>query len=800
MDLSARRASVRAAVALVLGLWGCGDDSIRDSTPPAPNPNATLNCPQGLVQLGGRCVDQDECEEGLDTCGPGVCTNTVGSFTCVCEDNWDWNPIEYACVPQPCEEEGYERLTDVCTDIDECAPEDNICVTGGATCVNEPGSYTCECPPGGTWVEDRCAFPPCPEGFLRVGADCLDVDECDLGDPCPASGLCVNIAGSFACDCGGGGYWDHEACLEIPCPEGMARTEAGCVDIDECAGQAEVCSAGGASCVNSDPGWACDCGPGADWEGDACVERGCPKGYARVGGVCEDLDECAAFESAGEADPCASGGGSCANTVGGYECACAEGEIWDGAACATQGCPAGWIEDEGACKDIDECLDGTAVCPDGVDCVNTDGGFLCDCPEGYLWDGEVCFDVEDCGSEAAASCEAVCIESQGTWACISSVRDTDSPWWDAACPGFVADKTDLLADCRCGDNRQSIPRCGAVADAPAAGVGKGPSARVAGARLTGGVVDPETRELFVGTSYGDTIDAKTGFVLGVDLATGDRRVVSGTYKSPDGDAEFGSGEPIAGGVFDVELGPDGQLYAYVQVDTAWRMEILRIDPETGARALVWRGNDTSFGQCAPGDVGISGAEGAKTTREGFAVGPDGRFYVSFYAPLRDGIGVVAIAPDGQACEYLTISGDRLDGLAAGSGEPLEGPLRGLRVREGALYGIDAYKGSLVRVYLDTGARSLAAPYAMGTRWVQWDEAGGRYLTAGLAGESLVGFVDASTAQTEPVTGYGPFLSGTLGLGGVWLDPGEADRIILAHDEVGLVALELDTGNAIILSL
>ena len=46
-----------------------------------------------------------------------------------------------------------------------------------------------------------CAECDCKPGFSRIGAECIDVDECK-GNPCPyVNEVCHNTDGSFYCDC-----------------------------------------------------------------------------------------------------------------------------------------------------------------------------------------------------------------------------------------------------------------------------------------------------------------------------------------------------------------------------------------------------------------------------------------------------------------------------------------------------------------------------------------------------------------------------------------------------------------------
>ena len=70
----------------------------------------------------------------------------------------------------------------------------------------------------------------------------------------------------------------------------------------------------------------------------------------------------------------------------------------------------------------------------------------------------------------------------------------------------------------------------------------------------------------------------------------------------------------------------------------------------------------------------------------------------------------------------------------------------------------------------------------------------------MAGATLLGAVDASSAQATPLSGYGPLLVGAAGLGGIWADPAAPGRVIVAHEGVAIVRLETMTGNAMLLSL
>ena len=127
-------------------------------------------CPTGFTGHGFSCSDFDEC---LDkACDEDLaCSNTEGSYKCSCLD-------------------GYKGPIQNCTDIDECQSE-TVCPSN-AICLNHLSSYTCQ---------------NCTLGFIKNGADCVDVDECDLGThDCPLNSACHNTKGSFECRCNTGGF------------------------------------------------------------------------------------------------------------------------------------------------------------------------------------------------------------------------------------------------------------------------------------------------------------------------------------------------------------------------------------------------------------------------------------------------------------------------------------------------------------------------------------------------------------------------------------------------------------------
>ena len=101
-----------------------------------------------------------------------ICVNNNGSYTCECEDGFS----------------GRGRGPNGCTDMDECQTIDHTCSIY-AVCHNDHGLYDCEC------------FT----GFIGDGFNCIDVDECTLGlHQCPLHSHCVNNEGSYICKCDAG--------------------------------------------------------------------------------------------------------------------------------------------------------------------------------------------------------------------------------------------------------------------------------------------------------------------------------------------------------------------------------------------------------------------------------------------------------------------------------------------------------------------------------------------------------------------------------------------------------------------
>ncbi|KAG5267223.1 hypothetical protein AALO_G00219360 [Alosa alosa] len=293
------------------------------------------------------CKDIDECLTGTHNCGPEFrCENKPGSFS---------------CLPHSRCEKGYlQDAVGNCIDINECVTLESPCQPG-QTCVNTLGSYTCE--------RHRVT---CSRGYHlnEDGSRCLDVDECKSSQPSCEGHGCVNLLGSFRCECQPGFIFNS--------------INKVCEDINECRHYpGQLCAH---KCENTPGSYQCSCDTGFRLDSD--------------GRNCKDVNEC-------ENNPCNQ---ECANVYGSYQCYCRLGyQLSD--------------SDGVTCEDVNECVltPGGKVC--SYQCSNTMGSFECSCPAtGYTLapNGRSCQDVDECAT-GTHTCHAseTCFNIQGGFRCLS---------------------------------------------------------------------------------------------------------------------------------------------------------------------------------------------------------------------------------------------------------------------------------------------------------------------------------------------------------------------------------------------
>ncbi|PAA68607.1 hypothetical protein BOX15_Mlig014948g1, partial [Macrostomum lignano] len=111
------------------------------------------------------------------------------------------------------------------------------------------------------------------------GAACVDIDECQTRSPCsgPRS-FCENLPGSYRCGdcdracsaCSGPGQVGCTACSPGFEP---ATTGSGCQDVNECSPDSPHCTGPYERCVNLPGSYRCDCQPGYQRSGSQCVPK-----------------------------------------------------------------------------------------------------------------------------------------------------------------------------------------------------------------------------------------------------------------------------------------------------------------------------------------------------------------------------------------------------------------------------------------------------------------------------------------------------------------------------------------------
>jgi len=371
-------------------------------------------CPEGDSYSG--CEDINDCDimfvDGGEVTIESSCLNGgtcselrrlgTGKFDCSCVDGWEG---------------------DVCgVDVNECIESPQIvgCDTH-ATCVNTPGSWQCDCNLGWTGDgddicidADDCEFSPCENGgtctdaglgiFEAYICDCIigwdgrrcdnDWNECKMGiHTCHDMAMCLNVAGSFECECEPGYSGDgYEMCVEV----------------DDCFV------------------WADDDSVDDDTTVDYAIKK-----YNSQGEITETYGEVSPAPWADDIRQIDAAG----NVV--HQCG-----IWNEATqefsshgkCKDAGdaafvcrCDAGWT-DKKCDHNINECMLNTHDCHRYASCTDTQGSFTCACNRGYTGDADGktdCHDIDDCVHSDATCKYGKCIDLG-----VDDMRCTCLPGWE----------------------------------------------------------------------------------------------------------------------------------------------------------------------------------------------------------------------------------------------------------------------------------------------------------------------------------------------------------------------------------
>lgn len=432
---------------------------------------------------------------------------------------------------------------------------------------------------------------------------------------------------------------------------------------------------------------------------------------------------------------------------------------------------------------------------------------------------------------------------------VSSTTVEDSPFYNANCTldQHVENRTDLPADCRCNEALNGgLPICWAPGDSYGNGFTFGAGGpRLAdinkfGREVGGGFYDELTREYIVAMNWKDAdFTQSVGVIWAIDADTGARRVVSGTINTANGYVTTGGGydsNVTVSGVtrhtaplpflWDVRRGPDGQWYTYAS-DTADNVEIVRVDPGTGDRTLVWHkdfvGGDHPFPQCTSDR---SNQRSVQFAEKSFTIDDAGNFYLSFHNS-GDGDGIARIPADGNGCDIVTRvrSTTRPD---VGTGfSPQSQDWGGMLFHDGVIYVSTILGDRLIEVTAATGNRRVvstpSAPAvgtgfnSIGETWLVFDDETGLLWTSGGAADQFV-VIDLATGNRQNLLrlssnsplvpgGFpqdhgtrGPLSPGTWSRERFYFHPDNHDHIGMVINGMSFGIYEIHTSNSFMFSL
>ena len=770
---------------------------------------------------------------GTPQCGPDSCTNS--NRFCFEGDVWSCSGgtpsgLFDTCDPAANEECVVEAGSAQCKTITcapgevRCSPDGNIVQTCNANGTGFDDTTICQGAPVCRDIGNgpECGQALCTPGETRCVAAGDAVEFCDAsqqfvaGESCETNELCELVNDAYTC---------------VPqpvCQPGELRCNAGSDGIEECAPDGlayvtlETCNASEACDIfaNNTP----ECGP-ATCSGNA---RFCFEG---------DVWSCSGSNPTGINDVCEVDE-QCLQVQGVFQCAtvvCTPSERRCSASDDIEECNASGTGYQAAenCLNTEVCVEGGGDAGD-ANCV--DGSI--NCQPGYRYDGVSCADIDEC-AEGTSGCQAICQNTPGSFDCVSSVADMNSPYWSESCPlsQQLSAPTNLIADCRCSTNASltgGLPICWRPYEvsqrAPQENFGAGirPVSHPE-VYIYGGFFDNSAREIVAVVDWSGSNDPDAGFVMAFNVDTQARRVISGRYIDANGAAVTKGQGPAFADVKDVRRASNGDMV--VLQGTLTRTEILRVNATSGDRTLVWERDDANFGQCANG----RGGDSVQVRPEGFELGAAGEFYLGFSNTglVGEGVGIIEISGDGTSCAFVTRSGagpqNNYSGQDIGAGAAFSsGTLRGFTIRNGELFALNNFDHTMYAIDLNNGDRrretSANSSGGMGTgptnsgglghRWMQWDNTRNIWWTSGRQGDTQIILVEPGSGNRHDL--YCPGGSSTfagaacvegslaaglsLNYGGFWLDPNDSDIVYFAHDTMGIVKYEVSTGNSIVWSM
>ncbi len=606
---------------------------------------------------------------------------------------------------------------------------------------------------------------------------------------------------------------------------------------------AQECPAGsGAVFVESGPnGPGCYCPVGfmPDATNSRCVPGDACAPFGRTeAGACVDIDECATGTAGCDASAV------CTNLINdGATCACPANAIGDGITCEV--CPAGTEPRVGfaACQDINECERGTAGCSPDALCHNelAGGGATCTCNDGFIGDGVTCTYCED--PTWSNDDHTACVPDLNPCAhgrLCSSLADPDGPYPDMQCAGTVGpeqiwfqtnQKTTFPVDCRCPhggiDGGQFCIAPTGNEGGNHEGLGSGPNAAdLVNGEIKGCATNFDEKVVYFGVNWGVE---RSAMIFAMDPVTADRTLISGEdSNNATGLYSKGTG-PAFDTILDMGLGKDGFLYVFIDsvpeftdlTDKLFGRSIYRVNITTGDRELWWNDREEAFwgANCAGPNAFLD------LYNHQFELDENDNFFIA-----ERGGGIIRVANDRSRCD--TISQNTVNG-GPGTGVDI-GMDSGWGYKDGFIYATSFF-GGLFKVEVATGNRTriwgapglgegpgpgmwqfLYIPYFK--LWVAGGNEAQTPSNAALfdpdSGDTWQWMYQRPNAETGGGTGgqdtfFGPINTNPTGylrgpITGVldstlidrpWcLSPIAENRLFVATDRVGIVIVELETGN------
>ena len=484
-------------------------------------------CPPGYRPgADGGCEDVNECTESLlRPCGLGaLCENKPGSFSCTCPPGSTGDAYNSVCtaVRTKCTSDNQCRENEKCLTSGECvcSPPFFTDSRDGNRCKSPCDQFRCG-------LNSECTPTNPPQCLCKAGytgnplTGCEDVDEC-RNTPCGGNARCLNEAGSYICQCPPGTKGDPYI---TGCSGSASTGRSECTKNEDCPGQL-TCQ--GSRCINPCSSLPCGdnavcvpeahaawckcksgfkedasgkcvseclgmtCGQNAQCivsqEGPVCVCHEGMMGNPFPGGSCSPVVCSVRSPCPGRNQVCESG--RCVDACGGKNCGlnahcnsdtktcvCREGFIGDpqllcmppvGPPACNPGCgtnshceyasPNRCVCDKGfagnpytGCQTLEHQTCASIQCGLNAACSISTGVPQCVCGKGYTGNPySGCYDLDECSANVCGV-NAVCINIPGSYDCRCKFDFVGNPF-EACTAESKEEIDDLCNSVHCGPN------------------------------------------------------------------------------------------------------------------------------------------------------------------------------------------------------------------------------------------------------------------------------------------------------------------------------------------------------------